>query len=637
MENKVLAQNLKQIEHYNINLFNEILMLEIKKSNLQLAQNENQEYNLLLDDVPLHSTISAINEANNICSNFEDNFNSIKIIYGLGLGYLIDSASNKIQKGKIIVYETNLELIKFVFSIAQIDAFSKENVVLITNKKDLYKYVLKEANETSSISISFLNSYKKDIEDIKDVLYQAQKAQGEIIGNKNTFIKKAPDIFSKTLKNLKYIFKNPLIEDLKDIYKGKTALILCAGPSLKENIEIIKNNQDKFVIFALNPTLEMLQKNNIKPDFIVAVENSSIIKQFEGFDCSNCYFITDSFVDSDVLDLKKKKLFSYISNENFFNYWILDIFKQNEKLKNEGTVSYTATMSAFIMGFDKIILIGQDLAFKDGLCYSKECQWGELSYIFDEETKKYKIIVNDREKFAKACGYQYKTTQARDFLINTNLAKKNQNLCSVKGQKGGLLPSKNDYAIFIKCFENLALDLYNKKPEIELINSSFGAQIDGFKNISLEEITENLEPIEKLNLDNFEHKIDKELAISKIDKLLGQLEIYIKYLENFNSVNKKIIKELKNKNVFTPNIVKYLKKHKEILNQIVQLSKEYGIGFIVNIHLKQCEKYFKVNYFENEELSKRYISSFSRIFEARYLETKESYENLSNSKTFILQ
>ena len=67
-------------------------------------------------------------------------------------------------------------------------------------------------------------------------------------------------------------------------------------------------NSYKFVIFALNPTLKMLKANNITPDFIVAIENSNIINQFEGVDTSNSYFITDSFVNFRVMNLKKRNL-----------------------------------------------------------------------------------------------------------------------------------------------------------------------------------------------------------------------------------------------------------------------------------------------------------------------------------------
>ena len=637
MENKVLKQNIEQIKQYDSNLANEILMLEIKKSNLQLAQNENGEYNLLLNETPLHSTIGAIDEANNITKSFEDIDNSIKIIYGLGLGYLPDSATNRIKKGKIIVYEPNVELVKYVFSIAQIDAFSKRNVVLCTEKNKLNEYILKFANEDTSLSISFLNSYKKDIEDIKDVLYQAQRAQGEIIGNKNTFLINAPNAFSQTLYNLRTVFKNPNISQLENVYQGKTAIILCAGPSLKENIQTIKQNQDKFVIFALNPTLKILKKEGIKPDFIVAIESKNIISQFENVDTKDSYLITEAFANYKILKLEKKNFFSYISSANFFNYWVLDALKLNTNLKSFGTVSYTALSSAFLMGFERIIMIGQDLAYKNDSCYSDGCFWDLFKCVFDEVKKEYKITVSDIEKLIEVYCPNVKDKDAAIEKANKYLEKLNKNICTVKGQNNDLLPSKNDYAIFIKCFEEMALELKAKKPEIKLINSSFGAQIDGFENIKLEDIVEILEPIEKLDLDNYKAKIDNNYIILKIDKLLTQLKDYLVNLNDFVSINEKLIKELKNKNVFTINANKYIQKHNEILSKIIQLSKQDNINFIVNIHLNNNEKYFKFNYFKDEKTAKEVLLEMNKAFEKYKIKIQKDIDNLSNSKSLILK
>ena len=50
---------------------------------------------------------------------------------------------------------------------------------------------------------------------------------------------------------------------------------------------------------------------------------------------------------------------SEICGENIEEYW------------SKGTVSYNALNSARILGCSKIILVGQDLAYIEGQCYSK--------------------------------------------------------------------------------------------------------------------------------------------------------------------------------------------------------------------------------------------------------------------------
>lgn len=636
MENKVLAQNIEQIKHYDFELFNKILMVDDEKSNIQLAQNENGEYNLIFEDNILHSTQGAIKEAQEIAQNFKDD-NVIKIIYGLGLGYLADEASKKIQNGKIIIFEPNLEIIKFVLSIASLDVLLNKNVILCNEKKQLKNYILNFADEKTDISISFLNSYKKYMNDIKNILDIAQIAQGEIIGNKNTFIQKTPSVLQHALYNVRNIAKNPDILQLKNIYTGKTALILCAGPSLEENIEIIKQNQEKFVIFALNPTLKLLSKHEIKPDFIVAIENSDIFKQFDTINVEDSYLIAESYVYYKVSNLKTKKTFNYISNDDFFNFWIRDCFDIKESLKNFGTVSYTAFSSAVLMGFEKIILVGQDLAYKNNQCYSKDCQWGEMLCVFDEEEKKYKIVPKNKEKLIEAFQGENKTKEQAQKVLERRLKYLNQNIICVKSQDGKDIPSKTDYAVFIECFEKEAKILKENNPNLKLINSSSGAQINGFENIALAEAIKNSENIEKINLENYCAKYDKNYLILKMDELLAQLKKYQNLISEFILTNEKLLKELKNKKIFTANALKYMKLHKDILSKILKLKDEENIGFIVNTFLLICEKYFKINYFENEKIATETLSNMIESYKKIENRLNKCIRNLGNSKSFILE
>ena len=640
MENKVLEENIEQIKHYDNELANKILMFDLEKSNLELAQNENGEYNIIFNSIPLHSTIGAIQEAKQIAQNIKDEKNSIKIIYGLGLGYLPDEISNKIKEGYVINYEPNLEILKFVLSIAKIDTLFKKNVFLCSNKNELEKLVSNLANEETQLSVSFLNTYKNlYFEDIKNTLYHAQKTQGEIIGNKNTFLKKAPSCFVQTMYNLKNIFNNPNISDIKDVYKDKTAIILCAGPSLKDNIELISKNQDKFVIFALNPTLVLLQKYSIKPDFIVYIENINSTKQFPENFCQDSYFIKEAFSNYWVSHYREfKKTFNYISNDNFFNYWVRDCLKLNDSLKSYGTVSYSAFMSAYIMGFKKIIIVGQDLAFKDNLCYPRECQYGEMECIWDEEEKKYKIIARDIKKLSLAYRNS-KTTEEQELrYAKEYLNSLNKNITTVISQDGKYIPSKTDYTIFIKLFEEIAKELKNQNPNIELINcSKGGAQINGFENMDLEDIIQNLEKVEKLNLDNYSVNIDKRHILSKVEKLYDQLDNYQKIIEDFISKNEKIIKELENKKEYTKNAQNLLQKHTKLLSDMINLSKTKDIDFIVKVYLKKYEKYFKFNYLKDINMTIKTLKEMNADYNKIIPFLVASKKGLCDCKTLVLE
>lgn len=630
MENKVLQKNIAQIAHYDNELANRILMFKIEKSNLELAQNENGEYNLLFYNKPLHSAQGAIKEANMVAKNFQDNQDEIKIIYGLGLGYLADVTSNIIKKNKIIIYEPNLELIKYVLSIAQIDALYKENVILCNDKDTFYNHIKNFSDENTTFSISFLNSYKIYLEDIKDILYLAQKAQGENIGNVNTYLSKAHGQFYSTLLNFVDIIKNPNISDLVDIYKGKTALIACAGPSLKQNIDIIKKNQNKFVIFALNTTAKLLIENGIEPDFIVAIENYAPLEHFKNVDTQKYYFIEEAALNPEVKKLKTKKTFNFISKNNFLNDYIRECLKLDDEIYSFGTVSYTALESAYIMGFDRIILVGQNLAYDGARCYSTDCHIVDVECIYDEKEKKYKIVA-DEEKYMNSGIAKKFGQEAAKIVLKTHLENMNKNICTVKSQEGIDILSKTDYAIFIKCFEDAAKKIKAKKPNIKLINSSNkGAQINGFENVKLEDAVNLLEDVEKLNLDEYKPNIDKKYLVKKIDELIDKNHL-------FHLQINKIIENKKKFDENSMNIDEFFNEYYEIIENIVKLKEKHKYNYLEFFYLLQLKKDYNLKTLLDIEKTKENIDKIMNVaglFNYRAIVFKDF---LCNCKSFVLQ
>ncbi|MBR2069554.1 MAG: motility associated factor glycosyltransferase family protein [Candidatus Gastranaerophilales bacterium] len=634
MENKVSDKNLAYIEKYNKQLFNKILMTDLENSNLQLSKTNSDEYNLVFNNVELHSAQGALAEAQNIANKVTDDFNSLKIIYGLGLGYLPDTVSKKCTKSKIVIYEPNLDIIKLVLSIAQIDALYQNNVFLVSDNDEFSTLLKKIITPETDLSIVFLNSYKTLFyNNILDVFQKAQDIQAEVIGNRNTYIEKMPNASRETLFNLKKIIKSPNIEQLKDIYKNKTALILCAGPSLETNIETIKQNQDKFITFALNPSLKLLKKYSIIPDFIISIDVIDNQNQFEGIDLLNSYFITDAFTHSCVVRRQAKKHFFYISNENFFNYWVRRSLKIENNLKTLGTSSYTALCCAILMGFSKIIFIGQDLSFKGGKCYSSGGQYESLECVFNKDKKQYEIITNDFEAFKNS----YKTiimddnqaiSGAKNYLKNLN-----KNLRTTKDVNGNLIPTKADYLTFIKLFEDFAKTI----KDVELINSSNGANIKGFKNINLKDALNNSDTVEKLDITSYEPNYDIDNFKKELDILYKSLLLSCEILKEYNSACEKLLKELEVKKTFTQNIVKLIEKQKNLFNRLLEQFKNQDTGNILSSFAYNIFELLKTDYYQNPnmlvEALKKIIPSFKRMefyLEVYYL------PSLADCKTLIL-
>ena len=573
MENKVLEENIDLIKKYDSNLANKILMFKEEKSNLEICKTQEGEYNLVYRGCCLHSQKGAIKEAKDIASKVDEEENSIRVIFGLGLGYVVEEISNKIKKSKIIVYEPALDIIHYVLSIAKIDSLYKNNVFLCNDKETLAEYVLENTDNKSKMKLIYTKSYKEIFpNEFNEILQTIQTSQGQHSANVNTVIKKAPQALNNTYANLKKVLNLPYIMQYKDIYKGKTALIISAGPSLKDNIETIKNNKDKFVIFCVNVAMEYVINSGIEPDFIIDIEAAGADYQYKDIDISNSYLILEPFSHYLKYDIQAKKVITYISKNNFLNGWLRSGLEIDDNLETMGTVSYTALDCAYIMGFDKIILIGQDLAYKDGQCYAKGSRYEDLECVFDEKQNKYVIQARDFEKYAqKLLG---KSSDAVFKYAKNYIANLNKNIYTIKSQNNTYLPTQAGYALFVEWFEKVAQRYKKEKPDIKLINSSTGgAQINGFENICLSDAVKNSEKIEKYELSNCTVKYRKEVILNKIKEHLEGLYVYDNYAKDVQKYCEKFLNELKTKKVITSNALKYMKKHNDSLNMLLNYQK----------------------------------------------------------------
>ncbi len=637
MENKVLEENIDLIKKYDSNLANKILMFKEEKSNLEICKTQEGEYNLVYRGCCLHSQKGAIKEAKDIASKVDEEENSIRVIFGLGLGYVVEEISNKIKKSKIIVYEPALDIIHYVLSIAKIDSLYKNNVFLCNDKETLAEYVLENTDNKSKMKLIYTKSYKEIFpNEFNEILQTIQTSQGQHSANVNTVIKKAPQALNNTYANLKKVLNLPYIMQYKDIYKGKTALIISAGPSLKDNIETIKNNKDKFVIFCVNVAMEYVINSGIEPDFIIDIEAAGADYQYKDIDISNSYLILEPFSHYLKYDIQAKKVITYISKNNFLNGWLRSGLEIDDNLETMGTVSYTALDCAYIMGFDKIILIGQDLAYKDGQCYAKGSRYEDLECVFDEKQNKYVIQARDFEKYAqKLLG---KSSDAVFKYAKNYIANLNKNIYTIKSQNNTYLPTQAGYALFVEWFEKVAQRYKKEKPDIKLINSSTGgAQINGFENICLSDAVKNSEKIEKYELSNCTVKYRKEVILNKIKEHLEGLYVYDNYAKDVQKYCEKFLNELKTKKVITSNALKYMKKHNDSLNMLLNYQKNQDwriyLARFSYLILPLIEEDFSKDITTTKETMEKLLKIYNNI-----VKTNEfAIQKLTDCESFILQ
>ncbi len=152
-------------------------------------------------------------------------------------------------------------------------------------------------------------------------------------------------------------------KQLTDSFAGKTCIVLAGGPSLDENIDWIKANQENLFIIAVSRIAKNLLKKNLIPHAICSVDPYEI-----SFD-----------VSKEMLKLPNKVLFIHSCNVTplLLSQWQGRSVYLGDRLpwqaKNQDinlpivgpTVTNTALQMALVMGFDNILLAGVDLCYSE--------------------------------------------------------------------------------------------------------------------------------------------------------------------------------------------------------------------------------------------------------------------------------
>lgn len=415
------------------------------------------DYVLLKDDLPsddLNNPRESVKKFLDENIKNEMRSNDIIITFGIGLGYLLDETYTR-YPSRIYIYEPDLNLLHFVLSNVDISEHLSSGRVFLTNDLDELIAKLSSTFLTKDrVEIAYLPNYA--VAKNKELLLLTQKVFDSCKSKMvdiNTITKFSKIWLANTLQNIAYSNTHPayLLSELKGKFTGQTALIAAAGPSLNDNIAHIQANRDKFVIFAVNKSAKYLFNNGITPDFIVCLDAGNMNKTLGNLEdrLSRVNCIMDIRSDKTIMEKGFNKVFFNFSDTDFFTKKLAQFNNFMKFYETGGSASTLALVSAIKMGFSKIVFSGLDLAFKENQIYSS--------------------------------GETMKRVSQNEMIVD-NVKK---NIVQVKSVTGDSVYTREDYQAFIHHFETLIKDLnFN-----EIYNtSSFGAYINGVKNVKFEEL-----------------------------------------------------------------------------------------------------------------------------------------------------
>lgn len=384
------------------------------------------------------------------------------LLFGLGNGSFARAVlAAKKKDSRVLIYEPSARLFHFALSHYDLSGFfgvPGVRVIVEGVNEDMVSGVMEEMLtlenfESRSFLVSpgmgqwFPAARKRFVGCYMDGV-------GRLMSNKNTtrrFIHLSP---YNQLHNLIYLEKHTVVPKLAKVWeKDVPVIVIGAGPSLKEETEVLKRERDRAFLFAVDSALPFLLEKNIVPDAYICIEADKPLSYFEGEQTKEIPLFCRVNTTHKLLDKHQgAKVFGWDEGLPGKLYEKYGVPVSQYRYGGNGATSFFAICKE--MGVKTVILLGQDMAY-------------------------------GADKASHVGGRNERFVENRHFLFENNL--------------GESVQSRQDWYRFVRWYEN-AIPACGFDHVIN--TAARGVRIKGTEFMSLEQALERYgkkhEPVEKL-------------------------------------------------------------------------------------------------------------------------------------------
>jgi len=301
-----------------------------------------------------------------------DNLKMVISMFGLGNGIFAREVIKKIGTNDIIiVYEPSYLIFEHVMKNYDLgDILQNPQIIIIVKGQNDYEF---ENALNKNIDWSNINSQKVLYHPQYDIIFEEsyhdflEKLKSHVtlqIVNQNTAKSLGEVITRNTIHNMKYILSSNTITDYDKVFPAEaTAIIVGAGPSLDKNIDELKRAKGKSVIFATDTSLKYLFAHNIIPDYVVTLDSQKSMVHFSDERWKTINLLC-SIESNPILISSHKARKTFYNTGKYLENFYQSIGKKQIKYTSGGSVATACFSFCANIGFRKIVLIGQDLAYR---------------------------------------------------------------------------------------------------------------------------------------------------------------------------------------------------------------------------------------------------------------------------------
>jgi len=307
-------------------------------------QAKNGEDTLKLNGVSIYSSYNPMKGVKQWINKEIDLQAKGYLLIGLGLGYHLAELSKLVPNKSIIVY---------IFDRQELEIFAKENKGDWWKKSNIQIVSKLDSFNLNEIQILLPNVWLKAIGENHPLFHILEVIKINQISYK-MYETKMLENFNENLK-----LNNPTFSSKE---KNGTACLVAAGPSLDETVDWLKEIENFVDIYVVGAALKKLVEYGINPDATVISDASDeIIKQFKDVNYNGTLYYL-STANNKCVQLHPGE--KYILFQQGYKFAEDESKRRNlPTIETGGSVATTTFSLLEQMGYQTIILFGQDLGF----------------------------------------------------------------------------------------------------------------------------------------------------------------------------------------------------------------------------------------------------------------------------------
>lgn len=296
------------------------------------------------------------------------------ICFGLGLGYQLPRLLEEVNPASICIVESNIDFLYHSLAVMDwqpIFDLAKKNplmvsIIIASNAGEIAKAARQHIRNACPIMVDWTRVHQAYPSEQLTAAIAEFRRDAHLIGIGLGFTHDEMEMTRASYMN----FKDGQYRLFKRGSRtlNVPAFIVGSGPSLDDDIEIIKELKDRVVIFSCGTASRVLLANGIEPDFQLLLENGvapyrALKAVADEFSFGGATLIASNTVDPRVRSLFKNTV--YYLRSALSSYAMFTPGPESSLEDSGPTVTNTGLSAALAMGFREVYLFGTDLGSRD--------------------------------------------------------------------------------------------------------------------------------------------------------------------------------------------------------------------------------------------------------------------------------